>query len=382
MSSDKPTHARLSPLRRIYVIDGATQVLTPEMMLLDCAGKEIPAPTGEKTEPVVDETVDLAPGTFPDDGTPPEHYLPAVLRQLDAPRQYPVHFPESYACSRIAGALLETLFRTGHFRLDDLAADLEWTWDSAPMGNMAAFYAAVRAACEYIDCLGIRLRKWSYTEAEHSALQVRTGLTAAEPGEDDEFAEEEAPGKLRFGRKRRCPDVLGANASDWIVYIPFDPCQPRLGGSVLAESVGAPSATAPDIGDGDYFIDCYEVVRELVEDGIIRCGVPVGPGGLMTALSALTREGTGADVDIALLRKSWDGVLPVRALYGEVPGVLVTIADIDFDYLDAELLLQDVVWFPLGHPTPGKPGIRIAPEGAPGIASILESLLNASEGED
>ena len=96
----------------------------------------------------------------------------------------------------------------------------------------------------------------------------------------------------------------------------------------------------------------------------------------------MTAEGTGADIDITLLRKSWNGVIPVRALYGEVPGVLVTIADIDFDYLDAELLLQDVAYFPLGHPNPETNGIRIAPEGAPGISSILESLLSASEGED
>ena len=380
MTSEKPTGGRTSPFKRPFIIDGIPQAVTPEMMLLDCAGRD--ATTPAPAEPLADETLDIAPGTFPDDGTPAESYLPAVLAALEAPRKYPVTFPESYACARIAASLLEALFRSGHFHLEDLGADLEWNWNGAPMGNMAALYASVQAACEYIENLGIRLRKWGYNEAVHCSLGVRTGLAGGDPLPGDEELIDETSGKIRFGRKRRCPATLPASASDWIVYIPFDSCEPRLGGSVLAEAVGAPSATAPDIGDADYFIDCYEVVRELIEDGIVRSGVPVGPGGLLTALNVLAVEDTGADIDIALLRKSWDGVIPVRALYGEVPGVLITIADIDFDYIDAELLLQDVAYFPLGHPAPGRPGIRIAPDGAPGISSILESLLNASEGED
>jgi len=386
MNSPKPTSRRLStPLKRRYIIDGIPQQLTPEAMLLDCAGKEAPAAAPD-VEPIADETLDIAPGTFPDDGTEPEAYLPTVLEALGKPRRYPVTFPESYACAQISAALLEVLFRGGHFRLEELSLDLEWNWNSEPMGNMAALYAEVSAACEYIENLGVTLRKWSYTEADSCSLSVRVSAGAgAESALDEELlTEEEAAGagKVRLGRKRSCAATLeGAAGTDWIVFIPFDSCQPRLGGSVLAEALNAPSATAPDIGDADYFIDCFEVVRELVEDGVIKAGIPVGPGGMMAALSALAAPDSGADLEITRLRRSWDDTLPVRVLYGEVPGVLAVIADIDFDYLDAELLLQDVAYFPLGHPTPGREGLRIRNDGA-GIASILDSLLEASEGED
>ena len=386
MSSPKPAPRRISsPLKRRYIIDGIPQQLTPEAMLFDCAGKEAPTMPLD-AEPIADETLDIAPGTFPDDGTAPEDYLPTVLSALDKPRRYPFTFPESYTCARIASALLEVLFRGGHVRLDELSADLEWSWNSEPMGNMASLYASVAAACEYIDNLGITLRKWNYTEAETCSLTVRicAGTGTETVLDEDLMTEEEvaAPGKFRLGRKRSCAGSLdGALASDWIAFIPFDSCQPRLGGSVLAEAIGAPSATAPDIGDADYFIDCFEVVRELVEDGIVKAGVPVGPGGLMAALSAMTVEDTGAEIDITGLRRSWEDTLPARVLYGEVPGVLVVISDIDFDYLDAELVLQDVAYFPLGHPTPGKAGVQVLHEGA-GISSILDSLLGASEGED
>ena len=387
MTSDKKTRGRIpAPFKRTFIIDGIPQPLTPEAILLDCAGKELPPPVSpaDRPEPVADETIDLAPGTFPDDGTPPLTYLPTVLGALSTPRRYPVTFPESYACSRIAGALIETLFRTGHFSLEDLSADLEWTWDSAPIGNMAALYAGVNAACEYIDNLGIRLRKWSYSEGDTCSIAVKAGLSGGDPLPEDEL-EEETPGKVRFGRKRICPATFRPLASDWIVYIPFDSCLPRLGGSVLSEALGAPSATAPDIADADYFIDCYEVVRELIEDGVVKAGAAVGPGGLLTALHGMSgEEGIGASVDLTDLRKSWEDSIPVRVLYGEVPGVLIEIADIDFDYVDAELLLQDIAYFPIGHPSPAKDsGITLlSGEKKIGIATILDSLLTASEGED
>ena len=89
---------------------------------------------------------------------------------------------------------------------------------------------------------------------------------------------------------------------------------------------------------------------------------------------------TGADVSIQDISKAYGEENPVRVLFGEVPGVIVQIADIDYDYVDAELILQDVVYYPIGHPAPGKPGVRLT--GKVEIPQILESLLNTLEGED
>ncbi len=165
--------------------------------------------------------------------------------------------------------------------------------------------------------------------------------------------------------------------------MPFDPCDFRLGGSLLSEAEDARSALAPDIADADYFIDCYEVIRELVEDGVVKAGATVCDGGLLTALKGMTGPGAGADISVSDITKAY-GEMPVRVLFSEVPGVILQIADIDYDYLDAELLLQDVAYFPLGHPTASGGAIRVAYEEKSGISSILESLLytQTSEGED
>ena len=184
----------------------------------------------------------------------------------------------------------------------------------------------------------------------------------------------------RLSRRRKAPATFQPEASDWIIYIPFDTCDYRLGGSTLAQAVGATPATPADVSDADYFMDCYEVLRELVEDGVVKAGVTVGDGGLMTALRALASGGTEADVSIREISKAHGEELPVRVLFSEVPGVVIQIADIDYDYVDAELILQDVVYFPIGHPTPGHPEVKLTNRIE--IPQILESLLNTLEGED
>ncbi|MBR1435476.1 MAG: hypothetical protein IJ584_10240 [Bacteroidales bacterium] len=60
------------------------------------------------------------------------------------------------------------------------------------------------------------------------------------------------------------------------------------------------------------------------------------------------------------------------------------MSDYDYDYTDAELLLQDVAYYFLGHPSDKKKGLSISSSDISSISGILESLLRSqtSEGED
>ena len=379
-----------SALYSEYIIDGVPQALTPARMLEECSLAPAAHVPARKPEPVVDETLDLAPSTYKFDPARLDEYLAKTLALSDGTRPCPVHFAGSHTCGKIAQALLDALWLTGHFRLGDLTLRAEWRWDSAPIGNMAAFYDSVSAAAGYIDALGLRLRSFATVKAPVCQVSFKAGTTAEEDLPDEIDEEEgffrELPFRTehpRIGRKRKCPAAIQGEASDWLIYIPFDSCEFRLGGSVLSIAEDARSALAPDIADADYFIDCYEVVRELVEDGVVRAGATVGEGGLLTALKKMAAEGAGADISVSDIVKAY-GEKPVRVLFSEVPGVILQIADIDYDYVDAELLLQDVVYFPLGHPTAEAGTVRVAYEEKTGISSILESLLytQTSEGED
>ena len=147
--------------------------------------------------------------------------------------------------------------------------------------------------------------------------------------------------------------------------MPFDTDELHLGDSALSAALGLSGGMAPKMEDPDYFMDCFEVVRELVEDGILLSGVSVKRGGMVAALDSMVSPTVGADVNISDLKRAYPSSDVVRILFSEVPGVIFQINDSDYDYLDAELLLQDVMYFPLGHPVRRKGK----------VGAILDSLI-------
>ena len=168
----------------------------------------------------------------------------------------------------------------------------------------------------------------------------------------------------------------------WIIYIPFDTCRFKTGGSLLTQAHDDNGGAAPNIMDPDYFIDCYEVVRELTEDGILMAGRTVANGGLAYAASRMCGQG-GLEIDINGILSSYQEEDKIKVLFGEVPGVLIQISDENYDYVDSQFLLQDIAYYPVGRPSGTGSGLSFAKAGKTGVADILASLLiQASEGED
>ena len=363
-----------------YIIDGIQQALTPAGLLQECTlPGALPPQTGAGT--VADETVDIAPTPFDFRDDAVDAYADAVAALPRPP--FPIPFAGPVTRGRVAKALLDAIWMGGHFRLGDLTLKAEWRWNDSAIGNQAAFYASVEAAAEYIDHLGLRLGDVKVSNGACSVGFKATTTAEEEAPDEEESIIRELPFRTanpRISRRRRCPATIQDEASDWLIYIPLDTCDYRLGGSLLAAATGARRGTAPDIGDADYFIDGYEVIRELVEDGIVKAGATVLEGGLMSTLRSMAAV-HGAEVSVNDVCRSCGGELQVRVLFGEVPGVVIQVADIDYDYVDAEFLLQDIAYFPLGHPVPGVPGVSVL-SGGNSLTGILESLMNSLEGED
>lgn len=386
---------KTSALYSEYVIDGVPQELTPASILEACLAEDAagaPAPDGDFA-PIVDETVDPAPKPCATDPSKIGEYL-RLVRGIRK-RVFPFAFPETFTKNRIACALIDAIWRKGHFRLGDLALRLDWAWSPERIGDMAAFYASVSAAADYVDSLGLRLSGYSYVESGSGcSVAAVPSLSAFRPGDELDAAPDDEPdffaelpfrtGHPHLRAQNFHPSKLLPDEGSWLIYVPFEDCGYRLGASLLAQALGSSGAQAPQLVDPDYFIDCYEVVRELVEDGVVLSGVTVGDGGLISALKRMTGPKAGASVNLAdLVRATGDKDI-VRLLFAEVPGVVFQIADIDYDYVDAELLLQDIAFYPIGHPAPGRTGVDVLSSDKPGIQTILESLLRSqsSEGED
>ena len=372
---------KTSALHAIYVIDGVQEEFTPAQLLDAVTEPEGRHPLAAPAEArAVDETLDPVFRGFDLETDRFDAFLEAVC---SAQKRVPAASADAYTRVRVAASLIDALWRTGRFRLGDLRLDASWRWNETPVGARAAFYESVRAAADYVDALGLKFSTYRYarTTAE-SELVLRTRITRDAEEEDYGYVSEpfrsEHP---TLGTRRSCPATLAPDPQSWVVYIPFDTSDYRLGGSLLAQTLGVGGGPCPQVTDADYFLDCYEVVRELVEDGILLSGATVGEGGLLRTVRQMA-VGTGLSLDVSDVMRAYQERSALRVLFSEVPGVVVQIQDADFDYLDAELLLQDVAFFPLGHPDPGSEDIRVNASAKSGIQTILESLMQNAEGED
>ena len=247
---------------------------------------------------------------------------------------------------------------------------------------MAAFYDSVKAAADYVDSLDLRFSRCRYTRSSGAAsVNFRAVLNGDEPDDEAIAAEAARADEARMASGRICPDTLAPDSRSWLIYIPFDSSDYCLGGSLLAQELGLGGA-APQIEDADYFLDCHEVVREFAEDGLLLSAATVGEGGLLAAAGRLARRGIGAELDISDLLRAAQEPNATKVLFAEVPGALIQIRDSDFDYVDAELLLQDVAYFPLGHPDIPCGKVTVKASAKSRIQTILESLMQNAEGED
>ena len=123
-------------------------------------------------------------------------------------------------------------------------------------------------------------------------------------------------------------------------------------------------------------------IFEKTEDGIIIAGMSVGDGGLAAAASRMCLS-AGLDMDISGIMASYQENDPGKVLFGEIPGVILQIRDSDYDYLDSQLILQDIAYYPLGHPATDEAGLTVSTCGRNSVADILATLMGqASEGED
>ena len=388
---------KTSALNSMYIIDGVARQFTPAEILDGCLGQDIVPKAAEagSFEPIVDETKDPSPSANEFHVRAIQSYLSKVSSLMGTPRNCPISFPESFTKSRIAKALLDTLWMKGHFRLSDLALIAKWRWNGKPLGSMASFYSSVEAAADYINELGISLNAYSFNESEkfcQASFKVAASDRITEEDMDIDPDEEfDLPGNTPFGsdhpvlgRRRMVQDKLVPDPESWIIYVPFDSCEFRLGNSLLCDTLGQNGDTFPEVGDADYFIDCFEVLREFVEDHVVISAGSVADGGLLPALKSMCREDVGATLDVSGIMSAYGEDNSIRVLFSEIPGALIQIKDIDYDYVDAEFLLQDIAYYPVGHPVPGSGKVKVKTGRGNGISEILQSLLNSqtSEGED
>lgn len=369
-----------------YIIDGTRCEMTPAELIDECL--EFPeGDEGMEYADIIDESTEppLTPFVYESDSIP--EYTEDVSSMMNEDRAFPMLYPEHHTRLLVAKALMDRIWTEGHFRLGNLRLWAQWEWNTRPIGNMAAFYRSVQSAGSYIFDLGIKMSDYLFIESDTTSnARFYAWLPETEEtGSEESGNEMQAPSFKSspyesshpwIGEKRRCSQEVLTDVGDSIlIYVPFDTCGYRLGGSLLSQMKGHNGGLAPEINDPDYFIDCYEVVRELVEDGIAIAGASVADGGLAAAIKKITGPEAGVDIDISGLLSSYQEDDRTKILFTEKPGVLLQITEDNYDYFDSQFLLQDVAYYPIGRLNDEHKGIRFTDGSTKSLSDILASLL-------
>lgn len=380
-----------SALYSHYIIDGVRFEMTPAELLDDCM-EDSGFPDQSEFADIVDELTEPSLGTFEYRREKEQEYIARTMEAASEERPFRMLYPEHFTKLQIAKALLSRLWSKGHFKLGDLKLWAQWDWDTEPVGNMSAFYRSAEAASGYIYGLGVKIEDYLFIEEGETGCNVKFYAWLQEQYDRSFTCVQESlllfkssPYESRhpwISEERACPATALPDTKSWLIYIPFDTCSFKLGGSLLTQMERCGGEKAPEINDPDYFIDCYEVVRELVEDGMVIAGSNVADGGLAAAAARMCC-GQGLEMDISGILSSYQGTSREKLLFGEVPGIIMQIRDEDYDYIDSQLLLQDVAYYPIGHTSTDCHGLKITESGKNGVENILASLLGmATEGED
>lgn len=351
----------LSFFYKKYIIDGKKQDMTPAQMLGEvlCVNSECQSLESSNleystsfidTEDIIDESIDPIQLSLQYSPEEIPNYIGScvALSKSAQDREFQMFNAESFTRSRIASALIDMLWLEGKFKLEDLVLWAKWEWDTSKIGNMAAFYHSCKAASEYIYDLGVKIKAYSFSEASGICKNMYFPNLGYEQDKSNVFQEEEY--EPWIGELRKCPNHFVPHDSSTLLYIPFDTCSFKLGASILASSLSCNLAgVGPQNDDADYFIDCFEVVREFVEDGIALSGRTVCDGGLATAVRKMVTESLGIKLKLKGVSNSYKENDIVKILFSEVPGVVIQVSNEDLSYIDTQLLLQDVAYYNLGQ---------------------------------
>ena len=363
-----------------FIIDGIEQESTLRELIEACNG-----PYGRKaeyccrqecSETIIDENLDpdLSPLKYDHDRN--EEYLDMLITSGITGKPGINYSAEARQC--IAKALTSALWGTpSPYMLDSMSLALEWNWDTEKVGGYASLYRSVAAAADYAFEIGVKIASCRITCGDNTTRLSASCLYCKDEEEENPElcpVKTESDGGARYISGRR--DFHEKIQEATVLYIPFDTPDTSLGGSALAAILGQSGESTPMMLDPDYFIDSYEVVKELKDDGIILAGREIGRGGLLCGLAKLAKTcRTGMEVDILPLQNSLACNDATAILFNETPGVLVAISDEDYGYIDTQMILQDIAYYPVGFATTGET-LKIRHRLDYNVADLLLPLIN------
>ena len=204
--------------------------------------------------------------------------------------------------------------------LQDVKCSGNWMWSAKLPGEGAALCDATVALSDILLRLGIAI------DGGKDSLSM-AAVAPTGSGQEDELVK--SPGTLVISAYVTCPDITKTVTPDLklpgrgrILYIDLGGGRSRLGGSSLATVFEQVGDQPPDVEDPDGLIRAFEILQELIGEGLISSGHDRSDGGLITTLLEMAFSGNcGIDID---LRCEAPDAFPT--LFAEELGLVIEVA--------------------------------------------------------
>ncbi len=224
----------------------------------------------------------------------------------------------SGSVNAIAEALTNIVWAPLAKGMDSVSLSANWMWPAKNPGEDARLYSAVEACSNFAIDLGINI----------PTGKDSLSMTQNYPDGTKVFS----PGTVIISAAAEVSDVkkiispVLVNDTDSLIYhIDFSFDKHKLGGSVLAQTLGKLGAETPTIRDSEYFKSAFDAIQELINKELLLAGHDISAGGMITTLLEMCFANTRGGLNINLDRITESSL--VKLLFAENAGVIVQIKE-------------------------------------------------------
>ena len=217
----------------------------------------------------------------------------------------------------IAEALTNIIWAPMPDKIRSVSLSANWMWPAKNPGENARIYEAVKAASDFACALGINIPTG------------KDSMSMTQKYEDDVVF---APGTVIISASGEVTDVKKVvepvvvnDPAKALYYVNFSSTPLTLGGSAFAQAINRIGQDAPAVADPACFVNTFNTIQELIEEGLILSGHDVASGGLITTLLEMCFSNThgGMELDFNGLGEED----PVKLFFNENPAILIQAAD-------------------------------------------------------
>ncbi len=259
------------------------------------------------------------------------------------------HAPQAGLADPKAGSVLsvgESLLNIVGASLADglrsVSLSANWMWPCRSQeGEDARLYEAVEALSQFCISLGVNVPTG---KDSLSLTQVYpNGEKVISPG----TVIVSAGSEVDDVKKTVSPVMVNDKASN-IYHIDFSFDSLKLGGSAFAQALGYVGSEVPTIKDSEYFVDAFNVIQELVHEGLLMAAHDISAGGLLTTLLEMCFANEQGGMNIKLDKIQEPDLMKV--LFAENPGLIVQVSDKNQTRVKEILEDAGVGFVKLGYP--------------------------------